>query len=478
MSKIQLNLDNSPFATQLGATERWQRQASDTLIRALLESGALSQSSAELGSDNLTIHNAILVLGPRGAGKTVFLKNVQKIWEESAASQVAPRLYFCRDVDPTLLVERDNFANVVIAHLFNEVTDKWEKQGDPPPGIEQDFYAALDKLANALGNTEHSSAGAAGIDRIISYRSGIQLESLFQRFVRTTIRALDVDAIVLPIDDVDMALGRAFDVLDVVRRLLGCPYIIPIVSGDLALYRPIITDHFASGGVTPKSVLIDRPSAEGLTDAYLTKLFTVKNRIELLGLSELLPELVVRERDREQSAEEFLDMIARALCPLVNGEENSRDWPQPGTPREFEQVARMFAPSFLSRKASDVGEFWYRAKVLASGREHGSLELVADAERWLIQQRQVDIIPRLMSMEVFNVTAQAHVRSSRGHDKPYFKQLEKALSELPLSPSVLQSHRAFLGRLEENPYTRRSLPPLEFFSERLPPSAKAVTIIS
>lgn len=58
------------------------------------------------------------------------------------------------------------------------------------------------------------------------------MERLFHEFVVSCIDILSVDAIAIIIDDVDMALGRAYEVLEVVRKLLLCPLIIPIVSGD------------------------------------------------------------------------------------------------------------------------------------------------------------------------------------------------------------------------------------------------------
>lgn len=43
----------------------------------------------------------------------------------------------------------------------------------------------------------------------------------------------------MPIDDVDTTLHKAFDYLEVVRRYLSSVVVVPIVCGDLKLYREV-----------------------------------------------------------------------------------------------------------------------------------------------------------------------------------------------------------------------------------------------
>lgn len=54
----------------------------------------------------------------------------------------------------------------------------------------------------------------------------------------------DVNALVVLIDDVDMAFDKGFDVLEVVRKYLASPFLIPIVAGDMKLYKEIIETQF------------------------------------------------------------------------------------------------------------------------------------------------------------------------------------------------------------------------------------------
>jgi len=414
------------------------------------------------------MHNSILVTGPRGAGKTVFLKNAKQIWSEQPPKSDGLTLHFCKEIDPTLLVDHDNFANVIIAHLFNEVSEQLQLDVTPPE-YKQHFYSALENLARALGSAEHSNTDAAGIDRIISYRSGIQLERRFYDFTKAILDLIGADAIVMPIDDVDMALGRAFEVLDVVRRLLSCPALIPVVSGDLALYRPIIDDHFLSGGSrrTGQRLLTEQVAGE-LAQAYLTKLFPVESRVQLLPLVDITSKLLIRQGGYRASALQYFEEVGDAACPLVNGEENSRAWPYPRTARELEQLCRILSPSFLENKEDELAEFWYRYQTLAVSRHHNPGQLTAEAERTILSWREVaTTVPRLSKLAVFDVLAQARAQKGEGDEKPFFSQLDRAITAMRLSTPIERSQRQFIVALEDKPFTQRSMPMLEIFTERL-----------
>jgi len=42
-----------------------------------------------------------------------------------------------------------------------------------------------------------------------------------------------------------MAFEKGFEVLEVVRKYLSTPYVIPIITGDINLYNSIVCEHFS-----------------------------------------------------------------------------------------------------------------------------------------------------------------------------------------------------------------------------------------
>lgn len=469
---VELQVDAGDFDHGLNVNDRWQREAASSLVQALQRTGEFATVYRKRRNQTpefvQAIHDAIFVAAPRGAGKTVFLRNAKAMWEEQNESDRI-KLHFCPEVDPTLLVDNDNFANVVIAHLFNQV-DRRLEGASIDSKHRNAFYEALEHLGSALGNAEHASNELAGIDRIISYRSGIQLERYFHDYAQACADILEVNAIVLPVDDVDMALGRAFEVLDVVRRLLGCPYIIPLVSGDKSLYQPIIVDHFVHGGDARNDRnLLAEIDAEKLTDAYLTKLFPVEFRVSLLPLDELIPNMRIMESGDTDgvSASKYFAILQRETCPLVNGEERSRNWPRPVTAREMVQLCRLFPPSFVLTYESKMQDFWYRYQSLAEARYHGPAYLTALGERRLLSIRASGDFVRLDELAAFNVLQQARQEPGEWNERPYYEQIDAAIVALKLSGPIEISQRRFVKDLQERPCTLRSMPPIEFFTETL-----------
>jgi hypothetical protein len=95
---------------------------------------------------------------------------------------------------------------------------------------------------------------------------------------------------VLPIDDVDTTLHRAFENLEVVRRYLASPVLLPIVCGDLSLYREV-TWRDAFKRLTKDTAAYHeqaKPFADDLAREYLRKILPLHRRLPMLGVDDFL----------------------------------------------------------------------------------------------------------------------------------------------------------------------------------------------
>lgn len=305
--------------------------------------------------------------------KLVRKKNKKNIQEEE--------LKFLNVIDPTMLVNNDHFSNVIIAQIYY-VVEKKIKSLSGCHGLssvsEQEkthFYNSLKKLADALGKKDDFN-GHSGIDKILQYNSGIQIESYFHLFIESAINLLGCQALVLPIDDVDMALGRAFEVVDDVRRLLGCPYIIPIVSGDMRLYEQMTNVHFDSNAYDNKSKNDDL-IAEGilvskeLTTSYLTKVFPNQMRIGLRPITQIIQNLniVNNENDIGLKISEYYSLIFNRFYFLCSNEEVINNWPEPESARELTQLVRSINPEVLRDKS--INPVWMAYQSWATQKKNG-----------------------------------------------------------------------------------------------------------
>ncbi|KPH96236.1 hypothetical protein AMS58_01330 [Pseudoalteromonas porphyrae] len=306
-------------------------------------------------------HNAILVSSPRGTGKTVFLRNSKSMWE--AGSTKKDELYFLDVIDPTMLMANDSFSNVIVAQIYQVVSDKLSQNNCCDEGnrkLRETFHKSLKQLAESMGkNVEFN--GLTGIDKVLKYSSGIQLENNFHLFVESAIAILGCNAIVVTIDDVDMALDRAFEVVDDVRRFLGCPYLIPIVSGDIKLYEHMTQTHFdekAYDNSTKDEQLKDNGQelSKELTTAYLTKVFPASMRIGLFSIERILPKLNIFDGEEQVTYKNYREELLNRFYFLCHNRDARRYWSDPESARELSQLVRVIKPKVLRENNNDIKE--------------------------------------------------------------------------------------------------------------------------
>ncbi|MDK7225693.1 hypothetical protein QP468_20935, partial [Proteus mirabilis] len=216
--------------------------------------------------------------------------------------------------------------DVIIATIYAAVDEKLKEPNNNEINscLKKDFFQSLKLLADSLGNKEEFN-DLISLDRIIKYRSGIQIEKYFHDFLKVSTRILQSDAIVISIDDIDMKSRNAFDVLDDIRRLMGCPYIIPLITGDIELYGYLCDLEFESNllNLHYSSLQEDRvKKSNDLSKAYLTKVFPTNRRIELVSANNILARLIIKENDDiKLKYSEYKNLIKKYFYFLCNSEE-------------------------------------------------------------------------------------------------------------------------------------------------------------
>lgn len=463
---IILDLNTVDFERDIKDGEVWQQDAVYEFNKRLTNTALQARKYERTQSNNpIIIHDAIFIGGARGTGKTVFLQNIKSFWKKCQKdNDLDIKIHFCNSIDPTLLVDHDNFANVVIAHLYNEVENNLEsKSGE---GSSQDaFYNALRGVSKSLGKQEHLDDGLSGLDRIVKYRSGIQLVSHFDTYINECKNVLEVDAIVLPIDDIDMALGRSYEVLDVVRRLLGCPKIIPVITGDLELYEPIIENRFIKDQDNKSNEIIASKQAKKLTQEYLKKVIPHNNRISLAPIARLLPSMKIIDFGTSNIRSEityqyYIKKLMTCFFGPLNGEEKSCDWPKPESAREVTQLIRDISPSEL--KTENRAELWQRYKVWACLKQNDvaySNAITAQQIEDLRDDKNLDYVT-LTKLHAFNPLMQMEDLTPKWQGKKFFEEqvADNLNTDNLLAKDMYQYFEKYKGRT-----VYKSMPVIEHF---------------
>ena len=239
------------------------------------------------------VHDAIFIEGGRGTGKTAFILNLKS----RLGSIEGARLHYCSPIDPTLLNTDESFLNVVVAKLHDEMkrnvsSDRHGRHHEADH--KATYFEALEAVSHAMEALDGKDQ-AAGMERILTHRNGLGLQRHLFRYYREVCKALNCDLLVLPIDDADMAPQWAFEILDVIRRYLACPLIVPVVTGDIRQYKHIVARDFSAKlnrGADEKYQQIGE-----LAEQYLNKVLPVHRRVRLLTVPELVEQhtLLIKE---------------------------------------------------------------------------------------------------------------------------------------------------------------------------------------
>lgn len=259
MSEIIININEANKAQKYqNENELFQIDAFKR-VAEILKEHSVGNDTGDI--TDCRFHDTIFIDGDRGVGKTAFMINIENYYKNIAKIET-PKYIFLKPIDPTLLEHTEKFLSVVLARIVEMVSkrlknscideknycvdddcNKIYNRGNKQVNCIESYYKVLEKLSKSLEAIKTLEKDV-GIEEIASNKSSLKLEQHAHEFFQVVCKMFGVNAIVMLIDDVDMAFDKGFDVLEVVRKYLASPYLIPIVAGDMKLYREIVETKF------------------------------------------------------------------------------------------------------------------------------------------------------------------------------------------------------------------------------------------
>lgn len=206
----------------------------EPLAQMIIE--AVNKSDAANGKslNELREHNAITIDGARGTGKTAVLVNLKSYLKDR---DISNHVHILSPVDPTLLENCESlFLHIIVAAVLHDRDVKEQQRNKPDKA--RSLNQALEKLTQSLEAVE-TQQDRHGLDKVRAMYSNKQLADCVQDFFREVLCLLNKKLMILAIDDVDTSLNRAFENLEIVRRYLATPHVLPIVCGDRELYTDV-----------------------------------------------------------------------------------------------------------------------------------------------------------------------------------------------------------------------------------------------
>ncbi|MCG3726952.1 antiviral RADAR system adenosine triphosphatase RdrA [Vibrio cincinnatiensis] len=321
---IPLNAGESavlPEANTLLPREEVYEPLAKMIIEAVEKVNAASGRSL----NELREHSAISIDGARGTGKTAVLVNLKSYLKDQ---DVLKDVHILEPVDPTLLEDCDSlFLHIIVAAVLHD-KDVKEAQRKEPNKV-RCLNQTLEKLAQSLESVE-TQKERHGMDKVRAMYSNENLADCVQDFFREVLSLLEKKLLILPIDDVDTSLNRAFENLEIVRRYLATPYVLPIVCGDLELYNDVTWRDF-HGRLTKDSSYRRKEAYEKsieLASEYQRKILPFTRRLSMPPVCNYWQQsniyLIKDQKTEVMSLRNFIAWMEIFLSGPVNGLEGSK----------------------------------------------------------------------------------------------------------------------------------------------------------
>lgn len=283
---IILNLEMATDVVNLKYNEVFQVEARKTIFDKI-KLQLRNINKKEPNYDDLfyeRFHNAITVSGPRGSGKSTFLRHVLtclhspgKVANESQVAEIPEGLSVLRVIDPTLISSKEHVLIILISQIRDAISKTKASIHDDKYKI---YEEALKDLAGGLCQIDgigSSNYGDEWEDQTYILEKGLQkaaegrnLERNLNKFLDAALKALGKDAFVVTFDDIDTKFEKGWPVLETVRKYLTSPRWVILISGDIELYSRLIRSaQYKSLGKEVMSY--ERPSSQFHGSANLNK---------------------------------------------------------------------------------------------------------------------------------------------------------------------------------------------------------------
>ena len=214
-----------------------RKEVYEPLTRMIIEAVKKAEAAKGRSLNELREHNAISIDGARGTGKTAVLVNLKSYLGQEKHKDILSKVHILDPVDPTLLENGESlFLHIIVAAVLHDKQVKEAQKNEPNKA--RSLNQTLEKLAHSLESVE-TQQDRQGMDKVRAMYSNKQLADCVQDFFREVLGLLGKKLMILPIDDVDTSLNRAFENLEIVRRYLATPHVLPIVCGDRELYNDV-----------------------------------------------------------------------------------------------------------------------------------------------------------------------------------------------------------------------------------------------
>lgn len=252
-------------------------------------------------------HNIIAFTGRRGTGKTSTMLSFSEALNsekgcKSLKLNITRGFVVLNPIDPTMLEEKQNILNAVLSRLIFKAQESWEdqyRQQRSYYNLEEQKNQILSKAQDCMNEIQaiKSSREIDSLQRLQSYGDSAVLKKDLFELVRLlnefclTGEKSENSILIIPVDDTDCQIAKAYDVMEDIRRYLTLPNVVILMATDIDMLRRVFTQNFAGEfSVLLKEKFIENDLVTNAADKYMAKMIPSTFRIYLPVVDDLIRE--------------------------------------------------------------------------------------------------------------------------------------------------------------------------------------------
>lgn len=278
-------------------------------------------------------NNRVLFAGQRGCGKTSVMQSlaeylskykikIEKNDDEEDDEKI--KCYCLPMVDPSHFDNNNNILLTVITSMFSEAKKKMETNSDKDESAErEDLLKQFEKVFKSLDSikSELSSYTLESLNRKSDAEDlRDKMNTLVSKFLKYVVGNKEARLILL-IDDIDMSVSYASEMLEQLRKYLELDNLIILMSANLGQLSNEMREKYSSAFQytlkdSNQALSID---VEDLATKYLLKLFPTSRRINVeRHTSQLLDtKLIIKESSNEVAKNDIEGDFQKVILSLI-----------------------------------------------------------------------------------------------------------------------------------------------------------------
>ena len=254
---------------------------------------------SEKGSDSLktdSINNIIAFCGERGQGKTSAMLSFSKTISEDNKH----KYYVMNAIDPTNIEKNDNILMLILSCIFRDFKRKWKdcanessrKRDSQKDRILELFNKAYHHISTIKSPSSDKAGKFADFDDIMNtldrYGDSTELCNVFQELFSEFLDFIDYEKdsfFVIQIDDTDLNIDRAYEIVEDIRKYLSIPKVIVLMATKFEQLSKIIEQNYINNlKVLYEKNKVADAEISSMASKYLEKLIPETKRIYLPSL--------------------------------------------------------------------------------------------------------------------------------------------------------------------------------------------------